>query len=80
MGLREEMRRRIVPPPEERLTRREREVIGLVSQGKTDKEIARALGVSHLTVAWHLRNASRKLGAHTRREAARNYQRLLGNK
>jgi DNA-binding CsgD family transcriptional regulator len=73
------MRGRRVSPPEVKLTRREREVIGLVLKRQSDKEIAQALGVSHLTVAWHLRNASRKLGVRTRREAARKYRQLFGN-
>jgi DNA-binding CsgD family transcriptional regulator len=55
------------------LTPREREVLSELVHGKTNKEIAQALGVSVPTVAFHLRNASRKLGVHTRHDATRKY-------
>lgn len=38
-------------------------------QGKTDKEIAAALGISPKTVSYHLVNLYRKLGVSNRRAA-----------
>lgn len=48
------------------LSPREREVVRLVAQGCTNKEIATTLFVSPRTVAYHLDSARRKLGVHTR--------------
>lgn len=50
------------------LSAREREIIGLVGEGKSNKQIAAALFISEGTVKFHLRNASTKLDAHTRAE------------
>lgn len=52
------------------LTRRETEVVGLVQQGLTNKEIARRLSIATATVRNHVHNILEKLGAHTRGEAA----------
>ena len=49
-------------PSGEPLTRREREVAGLVRQGRTSAEIAQALHVSTAAVAFHRANIRRKLG------------------
>ena len=46
-----------------RLTRREREVVALLAQGKRQTEIARVLCVSSRTVEAHVRNARGKTGA-----------------
>lgn len=62
------------------LTRREREVLSELAHRRTSKEIARALGVSVPTVAFHLGNAFRKLGVSNRRDAARNYRQLFGKR
>jgi RNA polymerase sigma factor (sigma-70 family) len=51
------------------LTAREREVIALVAEGRTNGEIGRRLGISAETVRKHLENADEKLGVHTRTEA-----------
>ena len=51
------------------LTRREREVLNLVAQGHTNRDIATSLVVSARTVDMHLRNILMKLGARTRTEA-----------
>jgi len=40
-----------------------------VARGQTTKQIASALHVSSSTVTFHLKNASRKLGASSRSEA-----------
>ena len=48
------------------LSRREREVVRLVSLGAAGPEIADELGISHETVRTHVRNAMGKLGARSR--------------
>jgi DNA-binding CsgD family transcriptional regulator len=53
-----------------RLSKREREVVGLALQGRTSKEIAEGLYVSQRTVQNHLQNAYRKLGVTNREELA----------
>jgi DNA-binding CsgD family transcriptional regulator len=50
----------------DRLTPREREVVGLVAEGRSNAEVARLLWVSPLTVRKHLENAYEKLGVHSR--------------
>jgi DNA-binding NarL/FixJ family response regulator len=52
------------------LTRREREVLGLVAAGLRNKEIARTLFISEATAKVHVQHILRKLGAKTRAEAA----------
>jgi DNA-binding NarL/FixJ family response regulator len=56
-------------PPVE-LTAREMEVIQLLVEGLTNKEIAARLTVSARTVNFHLDNIYSKLGVNTRTEAA----------
>ena len=51
------------------LTSREREVLGLLAQGLTQGEIARALVISEKTVATHIQHVLEKLGVHSRAEA-----------
>lgn len=48
------------------LTDRERQVLGLLSQGLTGSEVAARLFLSPATVRTHIQNAMRKLGARTR--------------
>jgi DNA-binding NarL/FixJ family response regulator len=57
----------------EKLTRREHEILNLVSKGCVDKEIAGFLGISGWTVHGHLKKIFEKLGVHTRTEAAVKY-------
>jgi DNA-binding CsgD family transcriptional regulator len=52
------------------LTAREREVLGCIVEGMSNKQIARALGISVRTVAVHVSNLLRKTGAASRTEAA----------
>ncbi|WP_299479762.1 helix-turn-helix transcriptional regulator [uncultured Roseibium sp.] len=52
------------------LTLREREVLGQLIHGKTNKEIARLLAISPKTVDRHLENCYRKLGVTSRAAAA----------
>lgn len=46
-----------------KLTKRERQVVSMLAQGKRQTEIARALCVSTRTVEAHTRNARAKVGA-----------------
>ncbi len=55
-----------LPPPETRLTPREREILRLVKDGKEDGEIAALLQISEKTVANHCERLMDKLGVHTR--------------
>jgi DNA-binding NarL/FixJ family response regulator len=55
----------------EHLSDRELEVIRLVAQGMSNKQIAHDLFVSESTVKFHLQNASRKLNTHNRAELVR---------
>jgi two-component system nitrate/nitrite response regulator NarL len=52
------------------LTSREREVLTLLEESRTNREIASALFLSEATVKVHVRHILRKLGARTRTEAA----------
>ena len=53
------------------MTEREREVLALVAQFRTNAEIAEALCISDKTVERHLGNILDKLGVDSRRDAAR---------
>ena len=53
------------------LTRRELDVLRLVATGRTDREIARELFLSHRTVEHHVRAIRLKLDCRSRTEAAR---------
>ena len=55
--------------PPERLSARERDILQLVTQGLSNKAIARAAQVTPETVKWHLSNIYAKLGARSRTEA-----------
>jgi DNA-binding CsgD family transcriptional regulator len=48
---------------------REKEVTELLMQGKSNKQIALALGISASTVEYHLKNVYKKLGVSSRTEA-----------
>ncbi len=52
------------------LTPREREVYELLGEGRSNREIARALFISEPTVKVHVQHILRKLGLHTRLEVA----------
>ena len=52
------------------LSRREREVLELVAEGLTNKEIARTLFISEATAKIHVRHILEKLGVRRRTEAA----------
>jgi DNA-binding CsgD family transcriptional regulator len=52
------------------LTRREREVVGLLARGRTNREIADALVISERTVENHVSNVLAKLGLDSRAQVA----------
>jgi DNA-binding NarL/FixJ family response regulator len=52
--------------PDNGLTLRQSQVLGLVRGGLTNREIARVLGLSRDTVKTHLRQAMKRLGVHDR--------------
>lgn len=56
--------------PLDRLSPRQREVLQLVAEGETDREIAAALFLSPRTVNTHVANILAKLGVASRRDAA----------
>ncbi len=53
------------------LTDREIEILTLVSQGESNKRIARALAITPRTAEWHVGKGMAKLGARSRIEAIR---------
>lgn len=58
------------------LTPREREVLGFLVGGASNKEIANALGLQVVTVKLHIRGVCRKLNARNRTQAALMAQKL----
>jgi DNA-binding CsgD family transcriptional regulator len=59
------------------LTAKQREVLDLLIEHKTSKEIARELGISPHTVDQRIQFAKEKLGASSRSEVALLYRRLI---
>ena len=53
-----------------RMTKREREVIKLIGDGKNNKEIGKQLRISTFTVKSHIHNIMEKLALHTRLEVS----------
>ncbi len=53
-----------------RMTRREQQVIGLISEGLTNKEIGQRINTATYTVKSHVHNIMEKLALHTRLEVA----------
>lgn len=70
----------VFPPQPERppfeLSEREREVLGLIASGATNREIAGSLFLSHNTVKEHTSSLYRKLDVRNRTEAVQRAQRL----
>lgn len=58
------------PASDEALTERERQILQLIAGGKSNKHIARQLGISDGTVKVHVKNLLRKLHLRSRLEAA----------
>jgi DNA-binding NarL/FixJ family response regulator len=59
-----------VPESPEKLTSRETEVLRLLAQGKSNKEIGAALVIGDKTVKTHVSNILSKLGVPSRTQAA----------
>ncbi len=68
-----------VPPPLDRLTPREREILALVAAGRTNTEIGRELFISSTTASVHVSNILRKLQVPDRYAAAALARRLAGH-
>ena len=60
-----------VPAPFDKLSRREAEILALLVEGRTNKEIALCLDLQEITIKVHLRNVYRKIGAANRAQAVR---------
>lgn len=70
--LRELTEKRAAPPADDGpLSKREREILHRVAQGKTNREIAEELGISEYTVKNHLKNILNKLHLENRVQLAR---------
>jgi DNA-binding NarL/FixJ family response regulator len=59
--------------PVEALTARERAVLALLAEGRTNQEIAARLDLSHNTVKYHIQNIYGKLQVTNRTEATRRF-------
>jgi LuxR family maltose regulon positive regulatory protein len=71
-------RRRDVPPAGSNLTPREMEILSLIAEGLSTKEIAHRISITTSTVKTHRRNVFEKLGVKRRSQAiARARERLL---
>lgn len=53
----------------EPLTSRETEVLRLIAEGASSREIAARLGISYATVRSHIRSMDGKLGVHSKSDA-----------
>ena len=62
------MRERRVQDSYELLTEREREVLQLLAEGKSNKEVATILDLSTYTIETHRQNLMQKLGLHNTAE------------
>lgn len=62
-------KRREVDSQLEKLTPREKEVLRLMAEGVSSREIANRLGISYTTVRTHIRSLGSKLGVHSKLEA-----------
>jgi two-component system, NarL family, nitrate/nitrite response regulator NarL len=60
----------VPPEPLDSLSPREREILALIAQGASNKEIARELGIAETTVKIHVQHILRKLGLSSRVQAA----------
>lgn len=60
------------------LSRRETEILGCLSKGYANKEIADQLNITVDTVRWHLKQIYEKLHVHGRTEAAIKFLRIQG--
>lgn len=60
----------VAAPEEQTLSRREQEILELLAQGCSNKDIASKLSISIETVTWHLRHIYSKLHVRSRTQAA----------
>jgi LuxR family maltose regulon positive regulatory protein len=60
----------------ERLTSRELQILQLVAQGNTNRDVASELLIAESSVRWHVRNLYTKLGVHNRTGASAKARRL----
>lgn len=70
LGARQRSKPETEPSPVDELTGREREILQLVDQGMSNKQIARQLGIEVATAKNHVHNILRKLHVHRRIEAS----------
>ena len=56
------------------LTTREKEILALIVEGKSNPEIARALIISTHTVKAHIESIYRKLGVHNTSSSTRRFE------
>jgi two-component system, NarL family, response regulator DevR len=61
--------RREIEAQLERLTPREKEVLRMMAEGVSSREIASRLGISYTTVRTHIRSLGSKMGVHSKLEA-----------
>ena len=59
------------PSPLDGISARDREILSLVIEGLTNKEIGRRIGLQEVTIKAHLRNLYRHIGAANRAQAVR---------
>ncbi len=62
-------RRRLSDGQRESLTAREKEVLRLMAEGVSSRDIATRLGISYATVRTHIRSLGAKLGVHSKVQA-----------
>ena len=72
----EHFRRTGPAAPDNDMTGREREVLGLIGRGLRNAEVAVQLGISENTVAGYIKSIYRKLGISSRAEASWHASRL----
>ena len=60
-----------LPVKKDRLTAREREIVQLLAEGRSNKEVAGALNIAVKTVETHRTNILKKIGAHSIAEVVR---------
>lgn len=56
------------------LTVREAEILSLIHEGLSSRDMAKRLFVSYRTIGFHINNAYEKIGVHNRVNAARWYR------
>lgn len=66
----EALRMQTLPRPPVHLSRREQQCVSMLTHGATEREIAERLGISEVTVRFHIDNARGKIGARSRTHLA----------